>query len=232
MTSPYAMNSYQGYPSQQAYLSPNPIYPQQNSSGISTFGAMTAGGIVGGGVGYLKNRHPISSDGVVSDSFAKDVFNKNLKKNSSKSTQKYFKQLNNVLKKINKVDSPEEFKKLINANKDLMENQYKGISTETFLNSVNSNNLNTSKASLKESLGAIMDFELVKTKNAVRLGWNSESKKFVKTPEFKDKKLFDIIKSTKSSNQWKKALKYGGITAGIMGALTVGYKMLVASRYN
>ena len=71
-----------------------------------------------------------------------------------------------------------------------------------------------------------MDFELLKTKNAVKLGWNSESKKFIKSSEFKDAKLFDIIKNTKSNMQWKKALKYGGITAGVMGALTVGDKML------
>ena len=51
-----------------------------------------------------------------------------------------------------------------------------------------------------------MDFELLKTKNAVKLGWNSESKKFIKSSEFKDAKLFEIIKNTKSNMQWKKAL--------------------------
>lgn len=137
-----------------------------------------------------------------------------------------------MLKKIDKVKSPEDFKKLIKENKAIIDDQCKGISTGTLLDGVNSTNLQSSKTSLKESLEAIMNFELVKTKNAIRLGWNSESKKFIKTPEFKDGKLFNIIKSTKSSNQWKKALKYGGVTAGIMGALTVGYKMLVASRYN
>lgn len=49
-----------------------------------------------------------------------------------------------------------------------------------------------------------MDFELLKIKNAVKLGWNSESKKFIKSSEFKDAKLFDIIKNTKSNMQWKK----------------------------
>ena len=228
MTNPYYMNSYQGqmYP-QQAY-SPQ----RQGNGGVSTVGMMAVGGVAGGSVGYLKNRYPIGSDGQVSDSFTREVFDKNLKKNTSPEAQNYFKQLKTVLKKIDKVKSPEDFKKLIKANKDIIDDQCKGISTGTLLDGVNSTNLQSSKTSLKESLEAIMNFELVKTKNAIRLGWNSESKKFIKTPEFKDGKLFNIIKSTKSSNQWKKALKYGGVTAGIMGALTVGYKMLVASRYN
>lgn len=228
MTNPYYMNSYQGqmYP-QQAYSS-----QRQGNGGVSTVGMMAVGGVAGGSVGYLKNRYPIGSDGQVSDSFTREVFDKNLKKNTSPEAQNYFKQLKTVLKKIDKVKSPEDFKKLIKANKDIIDDQCKGISTGTLLDGVNSTNLQSSKTSLKESLEAIMNFELVKTKNAIRLGWNSESKKFIKTPEFKDGKLFNIIKNTKSSNQWKKALKYGGVTAGIMGALTVGYKMLVASRYN
>ena len=228
MTNPYDMNSYQGqmYP-QQAYSS-----QRQGNGGVSTVGMMAVGGVAGGSVGYLKNRYPIGSDGQVSDSFTREVFDKNLKKNTSSEAQNYFKQLKTVLKKIDKVKSPEDFKKLIKENKDIIDDQCKGISTGTLLDGVNSTNLQSSKTSLKESLEAIMNFELVKTKNAIRLGWNSESKEFIKTPEFKDGKLFNIIKNTKSSNQWKKALKYGGVTAGIMGALTVGYKMLVASRYN
>lgn len=228
MTNPYYMNSYQGqmYP-QQAYSSQG-----QGNGGVSTVGMMAVGGVAGGSVGYLKNRYPIGSDGQVSDSFTREVFDKNLKKNTSSEAQNYFKQLKTVLKKIDKVKSPEDFKKLIKENKDIIDDQCKGISTGTLLDGVNSTNLQSSKTSLKESLEAIMNFELVKTKNAIRLGWNSESKKFIKTHEFKDGKLFNIIKNTKSSNQWKKALKYGGVTAGIMGALTVGYKMLVASRYS
>ena len=46
-----------------------------------------------------------------------------------------------------------------------------------------------------------MDFELLKTKNAVKLGWNSESKKFIKSSEFKDAKLFDIIKNTNEDKE-------------------------------
>ena len=43
-------------------------------------------------------------------------------------------------------------------------------------------------------------------------------------------KLFEVIKGTKNSMQWKKALKYGGISAGVMGALTIAYKMLTSKK--
>ena len=216
MTNPYGMSA---YPQQQ-------YYPVQNEkSGNKTLPLMTAGFIGGGAVGYYKNRFPIGKDGVVSDSFAKEVFEKNLSKNCSDQTKTYFKQLKNVLKKIDKISTPEGFKKLVSDNKALIDDQCKIISSDTLTDAVNSTNLKESKKALKETLQSIMNFETVKTKNAVKLAWNKESKKFEKTAEFKDGKLFDVIKSTKNNIQWKKALKYGGITAGILGALSIVYKM-------
>ena len=229
MTNPYSMNGYQGQMYPQQVYSPQ---GQSNSGGPSTVGMAALGGVTGGSVGYFKYRYPVGSDGQVSDTFTKEVFNKNLKKNTSTSSVNYFKQLQNVLKKIDKTKTPENFKKLINENKEIIDAQCRGISINSLLDGINTTNLESSKMALKESLEAIMNFELVKTKNVIRMGWNNESKKFVKTPEFKDKKLFNIIKNTKTSNQWKKALKYGGTTAGIMGALTIGYKMFTASKYN
>ena len=242
MTNPYAMqaNPYETGYSQPNYMQPN--YVQANSyqpavtvnpsetSTPSTVGMMTLGALGGGTVGFFKNRYPIGKDGSVSDSFAKNVFEKNLKNNRPESSQKFFKQLKEILNKIDKINSPEDFKKLLNANKEIIEDQCKGISSETLIDAVNSTNLKESKKSLKESLQGIMNFELQKTKNAIKLAWNNEAKKFVKTPEFQDNKLFEIIKNTKTNVQWKKALKYGGITAGIIGALTLGYKLLTGKR--
>jgi len=220
MTNPYGVNS---------------MYPQQpitaeKRGGSNTLPLMTAGFIGGGAVGYFKNRRPVGKDGAVSDTFAKQVFDKNLKKNGSAEAKKYFEQLKNVLKKIDKISTPEGFKKLISDNKGLIEDQCRGISSDSFVDAVNSTNLKESKKALKETLEAIMKFETAKTKNAVKLAWNTESKKFIKTPEFRDSKLFDVIKGTKSGMQWKKALKYGGITAGVLGALSIGYKMLTPNK--
>ena len=221
MTNPYAMNGYaQMYP--QTYPQP-PV-----SNGPSVLCMATVGAVGGGAIGYFKNRHPVGKDGAVSDTFAKEVFENNLKKNGSADAKKYFSELQNVLKKIDKINTPEGFKKLIADNKTLIEEQCRGISAETFTDAVNSTNLKDSKKALKETLQAIMNFEQAKTKNAIKLAWNSETKKFVQTPEFRDNKLFEVIKGAKNKIQWKKALKYGGITAGVMGALTIGYKMLTS----
>lgn len=224
MTNAYNMEAFPNYQN-QAFPQ-----PQRQSNGPSAFGMMTLGAIGGGTVGYLKNRYPVSSDGVVSDTFAKNVFDANLKKNAPEENKKFFKELNNILNKIDKVKTTEDYKKLLKDNKNVIEEQCKGISLETTLETLTPDNLKNSKKSLKEILQKIMDFEITKTKNAIKLGWDSETKKFVKTEAFKDDKLFEIIKKTKSNHQWKKALKYGGITAGIMGALTIGYKMLTSKR--
>ena len=198
MANSYAMNAGNMYSQGGGYQ------PVRKNSGPSVFGMMTLGALGGGTAGYFRNRYPVGKDGVVSDSFAREVFDKNLNKNTSSDVKKYFKQLKEVLKKIDKVKTPEEFRKLINANKYIIDEQCKGISSETLLDAVNTTNIKTSKEALKKSLEGIMDFELLKTKNAVKLGWNSESKKFIKSSEFKDAKLFEIIKNTKSNMQWKK----------------------------
>ncbi len=222
MTNPYAMNGYsQAYPQ---------TYRQPVSNGPSVLSMAAFGAVGGGAAGYLKNRFPVGKDGAVSDTFAKEVFENNLKKNSSADANKYFSELQNVLKKIDKISTPEGFKKLITDNKNLIEDQCRGISAESFADAVNSTNLKDSKKALKETLQAIMNFERAKTKNAIKLAWNSEAKKFVQTPEFRDNKLFEVIKGTKNSMQWKKALKYGGISAGVMGALTIAYKMLTSKK--
>ena len=222
MTNAYNMEAFPNYQN-QAFPQ-----PQKKNNGPSTFGMMTLGAVGGGTVGYFKNRYPVASDGTVADSFAKKVFETNLKKNGTEESKTFFKELNNILNKIDKVRTTEDFKKLLKDNKSIIEEQSKGISLDMTLSSLNPDNLKTSKASLKETLQKILDFEITKTKNAVRLGWDSDAKKFVKSEAFKDEKLFNIIKKTKSNHQWKKALKYGGITAGVMGALTLGYKMFTS----
>lgn len=220
MTNPYNMEASPNYQNQ---VFPQ---PQKKTNNPPVLGMMTLGAVGGGTVGYFKHRYPVSADGVVADTFAKNVFEANLKNNVPEKNKKFFKELNAVLNKIDKIKNVEDYKKLLKQNKNLIEEQYKGISFETTLNSLTPDNLKTNKTALKEALQKIMDYEMVKTKNAIKLGWNSDSKKFVKTEAFKDDKLFDIIKKTKSNHQWKKALKYGGITAGVLGALTIGYKIV------
>ena len=104
MANSYAMNAGNMYSQGGGYQ------PVRKNSGPSVFGMMTLGALGGGTAGYFRNRYPVGKDGVVSDSFAREVFDKNLNKNTSSDVKKYFKQLKEVLKKIDKVKTPEEFR--------------------------------------------------------------------------------------------------------------------------
>ena len=234
MVNQYSMGTYpQAYPQMSSQAYPQ-MYPQegsgqitpQRSSSPSTVGAMALGAVGGGGVGYWMNRYPVGKDGNVSDSFAKEVLNNHIKKNLSSTEKEFFKQVDNVLAQIDQIKDVEGLKSLLNKNKMVLDGKMTGLSLDTFVNSLNSDNLKKSKKSLKTVLenGDMANRQIFK--NYAEKCWDKDAKKFVK-PDNLDSKIFDVIKKTKSKNQWKKALKYGGITAGVLGALTIGYKMFV-----
>ena len=93
--------------------------PVRNNSGPSTLGMMTLGAVGGGAVGYFKNRYPIGKDGAVADSFAREVFDKNLNKNCSSDVKKYFKQCDHTINEY--VEMPQE---LVNLTKEEVQNKY------------------------------------------------------------------------------------------------------------
>ncbi len=229
MTNPYSMGANpQAY--QTMYQQDASAFPQAaKSNGPSTL-AMAALGFAGGGtVGYLKNRYPVNKSGQASDSFAKMAFDNHVKKNFDKDQKTLYTQTKNILGKIDKVKDTEALKKLLNKNKDVAEACCKNLNCtlDDALNSVTSSNLSDTKKSLKEHLSRTNDFNTRQFKNFTEKCWDRESKKFVK-PEGLSDEIFNIIKNTRTNIQWKKALKYGGITAGVLGGLTLGYKMLTA----
>lgn len=229
MTNPYSMGA-----NPQAYQAMYPTdmnsFPQpQRSSGPSTLGMATLGFVGGGTVGYFKNRYPVNKSGQVSDTFAKSAFENHVNKNFSKDNKNIYKQTKNILAKIDKVKDVEGLKKLLKTNKDIAEACYKNLNCtlDDALNSVTSSNLADTKKSLKEHLSRTNNFNTRQFKNFTEKCWDKEAKKFVK-PEGLSDEIFNIIKNTRTNIQWKKALKYGGITAGVLGGLTLGYKLLTA----
>lgn len=227
------VNAYNtGYPQPQqqaGFYNQSPEMPQQKpSSNVPVVGLTLTGGAIGGTVGYLKGRHDIKN-GNVSDTFAKEAFNKHVKKNLSSGEKKYFKQVEEMLKKINKVSNPEKFKKLLKDNKLVTERLFGGISMDTIINTVNKENLSNKKNAIKKSLEAQIDYNVSNMKDTIKACWNKDKKAFEQTNGV-SKEIFDIIKKTKSNGQWKKALKYGGITAGVFGALGIGYKLMTSNR--
>lgn len=226
MVNSYGMNTYPQMNYNQGFN--QNIQPQQNrSSGFgSVIGTAVVGGAVGGAIGYLKNRHPVDKNGVASDSFAKQAFENHVSKNMSSDGKEFFKQLKTVTKGLEKVKDVEGMKKLLNDNKKVF--AVSGISLDTYLSSLTPDNIQESKKVLQEQIEKRNMTNYQTFKNLTEKCWNKEKKCFTK-PDEVEQKIFDVIKNTKTKGQWKKALKYGGVTAGVMGALTLGYKMMTSN---
>lgn len=226
MVNSYGMNTYPQMNYNQGFN--QNIQPQQNrSSGFgSVIGTAVVGGAVGGAIGYLKNRHPVDKNGVASDSFAKQAFENHVSKNMSSDGKEFFKQLKTVTKGLEKVKDVEGMKKLLNDNKKVF--AVSGMSLDTYLSSLTPDNIKESKKVLQEQIEKRNMTNYQTFKNLTEKCWNKEKKCFTK-PDEVEQKIFDVIKNTKTKGQWKKALKYGGVTAGVMGALTLGYKMMTSN---
>lgn len=223
MTSPYMMNgNYYGPQYNQTY-SP---YQNQNNRGLPVIGLATGGALAGGAVGFFKNRFPVSKDGTVADSFAKAAFQKHVDKNLSSNGKEFFKQIDNIISKVDSIKTPKEFKKLLKDNKLVSESNINGLSLDTLLETVNSDNLKSKKDALKKSIEAINEYNIDNMKETIKACWDKEGKKFVKPSGIKDN-LFDVIKNTKRNDQWKKAGKYAGISAAVAGGLAVLYNMFI-----
>ena len=223
MASPYNMGYAQNaYPQAQGYPQ-----PQGNQNLPSVFGAAGIGMVGGSAAGYYLNRFPIK-DGIVSDTFASEALNTFIDKGYATEDKSFYKQMRRVLKKIDKITKPEKFRKLVNKNPDVAKRIYNTVSTDTVLETVTKDNIREKAKTLKNALEAERQVGVVNMKHAALEYWDETQKKFIKPTKTKDIKTFKALKATKNKIQWKKALKYGGICAGILGGLTVGYRMLLA----
>lgn len=202
--------------------------PQRKSNPmVGVLGAMTLGAVGGGAAGYFLNKYPVNRNGEVSDEFAKKAFDMHIKKNLSKSAKKVIEQVNNVMEKIDSVNTSESLKRLLKSNPLALKMEQMGVSLETYVNSITADNLKETKQKIKKELQNVTKGYYEKFKTITKACWDNAEKKFIK-PDGMESKIFNVIKKTTANNQWKKALKYGGITAGVMGALTLGYKMLTS----
>lgn len=190
--------------------------------------AMVAAGVCGGVAGYYKNRHPISKDGKVFDNFAKEILEKHVKKNGTEQEKNIYEQSKNILQNIGKTKTVSQFKELIKNNSKALNTKQLGVDIEKYIDSVNEANLKENKETIKKITEGNNMARIQSIKNQTLQCWDKEKKSFKKSDNV-DSKLFDIIKKTKTRKQWKNALKYGGIAAGVMGALTVGYKIITAN---
>ena len=219
MTNSFNVNNYPNYYTQ----------PQGRQNGKSYApAAMLLAGVGGGVIGYCKSKHPISNDGKVSDSFAREVLEKHVKKNVTEQEKNVYEQSRNILKKIGKTKTVSQFKELVKNNSKALSAEQLGMDVEKYINSVSETNLKENKDAIKKIAEGNSMAKIQTIKNQALQCWDKDKKSFKKSDNV-DSKLFDIIKKNKSKKQWKKALKYGGVAAGIMGALTVGYKIITSN---
>ena len=226
MTNPYNVNNYSQM--QNGYYDPSLVQPKQ--SGAPILGLATLGFIGGGTMGYFKNRYPVDKNGVVSDTFAKNAFENHVKKNFTDENKKIYEQTKKFIKKVDSISCVEDFKKFLKSNKELTESCAKGVNTsvDDYIESMTSSNFKNIKNSLKEYFQKQNNMNIEKFKTFTEKSWDKESKKFVKESGISDK-ILNILKNTTSNHQWKKTFKYGGIGAGICGALAIGYNLLMGN---
>ena len=225
MTNSYNMGQ-MGYPQ-------NYYYNQNFNNQPSIFSTVTGSALLGfaggsavsAGIDLVRNRRPVKN-GEVSDYFATKVMDKIVDKGYAAKGKDYFKQKYYLLKKLGKIKSTDEFIELLNKNRKYASSLFDGISLDTVCKTVTKDNLKGKITSLKSRIEASIEPEIRNVKDTISLCWDNEAKKFVK-PKNVEEKIFKVIKNTKNNIQWKKMLKYGGITAGVFGAVTLVYSMLM-----
>ena len=237
MTNSYNMSMYPNYYDQQYSNQQFPQYDQQNmqyqqyygvasnrSKTPSVVGSGLLGLLGGGTVGYLKYMSPISKDGSVSDDFAMKAFDNFAEKGSNK---EYFKQIKKLLQKLDNVDSPNDFKKLLKNNKLVCKKTFNGVSFDTVCDTVTKDNVKNKVQSLKNVLESSINNEYNSMKDTITACWDSKTKKFVKPQSLRDNQIFESIKKTKSKIQWQKAGKYGCISGAVLAGAAMLYRIIV-----
>lgn len=213
--------AYQNYPVYQQQQEKPSVIPAM--LGTATLG-FAAGTGVTACVDHFKNKKAFKN-GEISDSLADRILNKMIETDYVAKGKEFLKQKSEVLKGLKKVATPEEFSKLMKKFKKFSSSLCDGVTLETMCKTVNKDNLQEKVSALVKRIEASLQSEIQNIKDAAKACWDSENKKFVK-PDSIDNKLFKIIKDTRNSVNWKKAFKYGGITASVMAVLTLGLTAL------
>lgn len=201
----------------------NPSYPvsmQRSSSIPAATGGVLLGAAGGTILGFRKNPN-ISKSGEISDTFAKKAYERYVKKVPDAGKEAYNQGLE-ILKKLDKIKTPDELRALVSANPEAAELMCAELNNnpEEFINNITQKNLNANKKAIKEKLNAGNRTRYQNMKNLIQSCWNKDKKKLEK-PEGMEKDLFKAIKKASKSGKGKIIAKYAAITAAIGG--TIGF---------
>ena len=215
--------SYQsgGYPQAQipgAYY--NGAQKQKTGSGFAgtVIGGTAIGAATSAGIAAFQNPY-VNKNGEVSDMFVKRVYEKTME-NASEETKNLYKQRNNVLKKIDGVNSAEKLKSLLQDNEAIFKDMtdFTQNSKESYLNGITEGNFKEAKFEIKGKIEADETFNLKSMKRNITSCWDKNTKKFVQAEGIEDH-IFKNIEASKSGmkmkNIGKSALKGAGIGLGV-----------------
>ena len=182
-------------------------------------GGLIAGGSIGAFAALKKNN--ITDKLGIKDSFTQKV-QENLLKEAGESSQNTHKQTLEIIRKINKVKTPEDLKTLFESNKDAAKKLCEQLkqTPEEFLRTITSDNLKKNKETIKHWFEAEHNNQFQALKNKIQFCWDKESKKFIKSSAVKENIYNAIIKTQKQIKKIS-TLKYASIGA-VIGAVS-GY---------
>lgn len=218
----YAYSGYD-YPSPSTPVMYNQIpYEENNPSKLGIIGsaaiAGTAGAGIGAAVGAVKNPY-ISANGEATDIFAKQVY-ENLLDKADDTIKNKHKQTNEVLKQIDRINSPEKLKELFDKN-DLVAKEIcadMNLSPKEYLETVCADNLAANKKVIKDRIHAGEQSKFLSIKNQIQSCWDKNTKKLVKPDNIAEDTFKTIKKSMdglKLKAMGKTALIGAGIGAGV-----------------
>ena len=190
---------------------------KQKSSLPAAVGGLVAGGAIGAFIGFKKNS--ITDKTGIKDSFAKKV-EERLLNEAGETAKNIHNQGTNIIKKIDKIKSPEDLKILFEANKDAVKDMCSQLkqTPEEFLQTITSDNLKQNKETIKNWFIAEHNNKFQAIKNKIQFCWNKDTKKFTQSKAIKDN-VYDAIIKTQKSIKKITVIKYGAIAAAI-GTIT------------
>ena len=190
---------------------------KQKSSLPAAAGGLIAGGAIGAFAGFKKNS-VIDKNGI-KDSFAKKV-EERLINEAGETAKNIHNQGNDIIKKIDKIKSPEDLKTLFGSNKDAVKDMCSKLkqTPEEFLQTITSDNLKQNKETIKNWFIAGRNNKFQAIKNKIQFCWDKDTKKFTQPKAIKDNVYNAIIKTQKSAKKVS-TIKYGAIAAAIGAAV-------------
>lgn len=191
-------------------------------------GTAIVGASAGGFIGSRINPK-IKKNGMVSDTFAKAAYERYVKKVPEAGKDSYNQSLE-ILKKIDKIKTPEDLKALFTANPDAAKMVCVELEggVDNFLDGVTKENLNANKKLLKDQLKSGNTARYQNMKNWIQSCWDKKKKKFVR-PDDMSKELFNAIKHASYGGKTKliaMGAAIGGVVAGSVAY--IGSKIMSA----